>query len=129
MDRRTILRTLGMTGALTTLSGAAFAQEVLQPEPESKPKHSIRFGVCGMSHDHIHGMIKAIERGGGELVSAWGAEPDKLATFRKRYPNVKIVDHQAAILDDPSLELVLSSHIANERAEIGVRAMKRGKDF
>ena len=98
MDRRTILRTLGMTGALTTLSGAAFAQEVLQPEPESKPKHSIRFGVCGISHDHIHGMIKAIERGGGELVVAWGAESDKLATFAKRYPNVKRMKDPDAVL-------------------------------
>jgi hypothetical protein len=33
---------------------------VLQPEPETRPKHPIRFGVCGISHDHIHGMIKAI---------------------------------------------------------------------
>jgi predicted dehydrogenase len=134
MSRRRILQTLGATGALSALAlGAApprsEAQEVLQPEPESKPKHSIRFGVCGMSHDHIHGMIKAIERGGGELVAAWGAEPDKVATFVKRYPNVKMVKDQDAILDDTSLKLVLSSQIANERAGIGVRAMKRGKDF
>ncbi|HEY6928026.1 MAG TPA: Gfo/Idh/MocA family oxidoreductase [Steroidobacteraceae bacterium] len=138
-DRRKILQTLGATSALSMLAaGAAFGapqteapttQEVLQPGPEAKPKHSIRFGVCGMSHDHIHGMIKAIERGGGELVAAWGTEPDKLATFTKRYPNAKMVKDQDAILDDPSLELVLSSHIANERARIGVRAMKRGKDF
>ncbi len=82
-----------------------------------------------MSHDHIHGMIKAIERGGGELVVAWGAEADKLDTFVKRYPNVKMVKDPDAILDDPSLELVLTSQIANERASIGVRAMRRGKDF
>jgi predicted dehydrogenase len=82
-----------------------------------------------MSHDHIHGMIKAIERGGGELVSAWGAEPDKLAVFTTRYPNVKIVKDQDAIIEDASLTLVLSSQIANERAGIGVRAMKHGKDF
>src|SRR5579863_6664330 len=91
-DRRAILQTLGATGALSALAlGAAppksLAQEVLAAEPESQPKHSIRFGVCGMSHDHIHGMIKAIQRGGGELVAAWGAEPDKLAGFVKRYPN------------------------------------------
>ena len=137
MDRRAVLQTLGMTGALTALSGAASGataagsatQEVLQPEPESNPKHSIRFGVCGISHDHIYGMIKAIERGGGELVVAWGAEPDKVATFTKRYPNAKIVKDPDAVLDDASLRLVLSSQIANERAGIGVRAMKRGKDF
>jgi predicted dehydrogenase len=137
-ERRAILQLLGATGALAGVQPAAFggpapetaaAAEVLPLEPEHKPKYSIRFGVCGMSHDHIHGMIKAIQRGGGELVAAWGAEADKLDVFIKRYPNVKIVKDQDAILDDASLALVLSSQIANERAGIGVRAMKRGKDF
>jgi predicted dehydrogenase len=136
-DRRAILQTLGATGTFAVLQGAAFgaaqsgspAQEVLQPEPQGKPRFSIRFGVCGMSHDHIHGMIKAVQRGGGELVAAWGAEADKLDIFAKRYPSVRVVKDQDAILDDPSLKLVLSSQIANERAGIGVRAMSRGKDF
>jgi predicted dehydrogenase len=137
LDRRAALRTLGATSVLATLHGAAFgdarpgnpAQEVLPPEPARQPTYAIRFGVCGMSHDHIHGMIKAIQRGGGELVAAWGLEADKLAIFTERYPHVRMVKAQEAILDDPSLQLVLSSHIANERAGIGVRAMKRGKDF
>jgi predicted dehydrogenase len=137
LDRRSLLQTLGATGALAALSGAACTdvraqtatQEVLTAEPQTPPKHSIRFGVCGMSHDHIHGMIKAVERGGGELVAAWGAEADKLATFASRYPKVRIVKDQDALLDDKSLQLVLSSQIANERAGIGIRAMKRGKDF
>ena len=136
-DRRTLLQTLGATGTLAALQSVAFASpasqtsssEVLAPEPESKPKHTIRFGVCGMSHDHIYGMIKAVERGGGELVAAWGAEADKLATFAKRYPSVRLVKDQDRILEDPTLQLVLSSQVANERAGIGVRAMKRGKDF
>ncbi len=136
-DRRTILQTLSAAGALSALSAAALdapppaaaAQEALAPQPESKPRHSIRFGVCGISHDHIHGMIKAIQRGGGELVAAWGAEADKLSVFTQRYPNVRMVKDPEAILDDASLTLVLSSQVANERARIGVRAMKRGKDF
>jgi predicted dehydrogenase len=136
-DRRALLQTLGAAGTLAALQSAAFASpasqtsssEVLAPEPESKPKHTIRFGVCGMSHDHIYGMIKAVERGGGELVTAWGAEADKLAAFAKRYPSVRLVKDQDAILEDPALQLVLSSQVANERAGIGVRAMERGKDF
>src|SRR5205814_9606769 len=68
-------------------------------------------------------------RGGGTLVAAWGGEEDKLATFTKRYPDVKIVATQDAIINDPSTQLVLSSQIANERAGIGIRAMKYGKDF
>ena len=97
--------------------------------PKRLPKHHIKFAVCGMSHDHINGMIGAVQRGGGELVAAWGGEQDKLAAFRKRYPEVKIVATQDEVLDDPSVQLVLTSQIASERAGIAVRAMKRGKDF
>jgi len=96
---------------------------------DEAPKYRIKFAVCGMSHDHIYGMIAAIQRGGGELVAAWGGEQDKLAGFAKRFPAVKIVKTQDEILNDASVQLVLSSQIANERAPFGVRAMKHGKDF
>jgi predicted dehydrogenase len=93
------------------------------------PKYRIKFAVCGMSHDHIYGMIGAIQRGGGEFVSAWGREQDKLAGFKKRFPNVTIVNTQDEILNNPSVQLVLSSQIANERAPLGVRVMQHGKDY
>ena len=131
--RREILEAAGLgsaalMAAMMTAPGQASA-ETLPVLPEVKPKHHIRFGVCGISHDHIHGMIGAIQRGGGELVSYWGAEPDKLVVFAKRYPNAKAARTQDEVLHDSSMQLVLSSHIANERAGIGVRAMKAGKDF
>ena len=71
-----------------------------------------------MSHDHIYGMIGAVQRGGGELVAAWAGEDDKIAAFKKRFPNVKMVATQDEILNDPSVQLVLSSQIANERAPL-----------
>ena len=62
---------------LAALPEAAFGgghviHEVVEPtqEADAKPKHSIKFSVCGMSHDHIHGMIGAVQRGGGTLVAA-----------------------------------------------------------
>src|SRR5689334_6275273 len=131
--RRDILEAAGLgsaalMAAMTVRPGDVRA-ETLPVLPEDKPKHHIRFAVCGISHDHIHGMIGAIQRGGGELASYWGAEPDKLAVFAKRYPNAKAARSQDEVLQDSGVQLVLSSHIANERAGIGVRAMKAGKDF
>jgi predicted dehydrogenase len=102
---------------------------VLPQAAGETPKYHIKFAICGMSHDHIYGMIGAIQRGGGELVAAWAGEPDKLATFTHRFPAVKVVKTQDEILNDPSIQLVLSSQIANKRAPLGVRAMKHGKDF
>src|SRR6201989_1298998 len=136
LNRRSFLKTMSSAGMLAALPEAAFGgahvvHEIAEhgQETDAKPKNSIKFSVCGMSHDHIHGMIGAVQRGGGTLVAAWGGEEDKLATFKKRYPDVKIVATQDEIINDSSTQLVLSSQIANERAAIGIRAMKHGKDF
>ena len=106
-------------------------QEAVPPRPdaETKPKYSVKFAVCGMSHDHIYGMVGAMQRGGGILVSAYGQEPDKTAAFAKRFPDCRMVTTEDAILDDNSIQLVLSSTIPNQRAPLGVRVMQRGKDY
>jgi predicted dehydrogenase len=109
--------------------GAVIEDAVTPAAQDEAPKYHIKFAVCGMSHDHIYGMIGAVQRGGGELVAAWGGEDDKLAAFRKKFPDVKIVATQQEILDNPEVQLVLSSQIANERAPLGVKAMRQGKDF
>ena len=136
--RRDFLKHAGWMGSMAMMSGlpafggagrAVIEDEVLPQQPEEAPKNHIKFSVCGMSHDHIYGMVGAVERGGGELVSAWGEEPDKLAVFTKRFPNVKIVKTQEEIINDPSIQLVLSSQIANERAPLGLKVMKHGKDY
>ncbi|HTA80685.1 MAG TPA: Gfo/Idh/MocA family oxidoreductase [Terracidiphilus sp.] len=139
-DRRDFIRQAGTLGSMALMaglpSGAAFAatnnviEDAVQSEASDEaPKHHIKFAVCGMSHDHIYGMVGAIQRGGGELVAAWGGEPDKIAAFTKRFPDVKIVKTQDEIIHDPSIQLVLSSQIANERAPLGIRVMKSGKDY
>jgi predicted dehydrogenase len=138
LDRRLFLKGLGSAGALSAVS-PAFAHDlssnpvredaVASPlEQAAPPVHSIRFAVCGMSHDHIYGMVGAIQRGGGVLAAAFGEEPDKIALFKKQFPDVKMVTEQA-ILEDPSIQLVLSSTIASHRAPLGVRVMRHGKDF
>lgn len=124
--RRDFLMAAGLAALAVTPTNVK--ADTLPVLPEEKPQHHIKFAVCGMSHDHVHGMIGAIQRGGGELVAYWGAEPDKLAAFRKRYPGAKEAKTQDEIIH-ADVQLILSSQIANERAQIGVRAMKAGKDF
>src|SRR5580698_4740524 len=121
----------GMPAFGLDVDPARVAHEVAEPgqDAEAKPKYSIKFGVCGMSHDHIYGMVGAIQRGGGVLVSAFGAEPDKKAAFAKRFPDVKMVGSEEEVLNDPSLQLILSSTIPDQRADLGIRVMKQGKDY
>jgi predicted dehydrogenase len=141
--RREFLKQAGWIGSAAMMAGlpesamaiagtrGSVIEDAVIPAAQAgePPKYHIKFAVCGMSHDHIYGMIGAVQRGGGEMVAAWAGEPDKQATFRERFPDVKLVKTQEEILDDPSIQLVLSSQIANERAPLGVRAMKQGKDF
>jgi predicted dehydrogenase len=139
LNRRSFLRSAGYA-SLLTLPGAALAlgpehgsilQEAVPPrtDAETKPKYSVKFAVCGMSHDHIYGMVGAMQRGGGILVSAYGQEPDKTAAFAKRFPDCRMVTTEDAILDDNSIQLILSSTIPNQRAPLGIRVMQRGKDY
>ena len=141
IGRRDFLMRAGSIGSIAMMTGlpqgSAFGVEaariiedaVVPAQVEEPPKYHIKFAVCGMSHDHIYGMVGAVQRGGGELVAAWGGEEDKLAAFTKRFPDVKIVKTQDEIINDPSIQLVLSSQIANERAPLGVKVMKHGKDY
>ena len=89
----------------------------------------LRFGVVGMNHAHIYGMVDAVVRGGGQLVSFHAREPDLAAEFARKYPSAKPVSDEQAVLEDSSLQLVLSSITPNERAPLGLRVMQRGKDY
>jgi predicted dehydrogenase len=102
---------------------------IIQPEKRSAPKETIRFSVIGINHGHIYGMVDSIIQGGGVLVAVYSKEPDLLTAFTKRYPNAKIAKSESEILDDPSIQLVASAAIPVDRAPIGIRVMKSGKDY
>jgi len=85
----------------------------------------LRFGVVGANH----GMVDAALAGGGELAAFHAREPELAAEFARRYPQAKPVSDERAILEDPSIRLVLSSIIPSERAPLGIRVMQHGKDF
>ena len=89
----------------------------------------IRFAVIGANHGHIYGQVSSVTRGGGELVSYYIKEPEIRDAFAKRFPNAKAVADERAILDDSTIQLVVSASIPDERAPLGVRVMKAGKDF
>jgi len=102
---------------------------ILQPEKRSAPKESIRFSVIGLNHSHIYGMVSSLIEGGGQLVAVYSKEPELLPGFTKIYPNVKVAKSEAEILDDNSIQLVASAAIPVDRAPLGIRVMKSGKDY
>lgn len=102
---------------------------ILKPEKRPAPQNSIKFSVIGINHGHIYGMVGALLQGGGEMVSVYVKEPDLLKQFTRRFPNVKVAKSEEEILEDPSIQLVASSIIPAERAPLGIRVMRAGKDY
>jgi predicted dehydrogenase len=85
--------------------------------------------VIGLNHGHINGQTNLTIRGGGELVSFFAKEDDLAADFAKRFPQAKRVRSEKEILEDKTIQLVVSASIANERAPLGVQVMRHGKDY
>jgi predicted dehydrogenase len=137
-DRRRFLKAMGPAGLIPALPafglqarGLQAMYEAAAPSPDegAKPRYSIRFAVIGLDHAHILGMTAAVERGGGELASVYSADRKALAGFQNRFGPVKVAGSEDEILNDPSIQLVAAAPIPDQRAPLGIRVMRHGKDY
>jgi predicted dehydrogenase len=149
VDRRDFLKTtLGSAAAMAALPGglsAADAGAALPPvaaDPQTaargdagqagvqQPKDPVlKFAVIGINHGHVNSQTNAILRARGELVWLYAKEPELVEAFLKQYPYAKLARSEAEVLEDPSIKLVVSAGIPNERAPLGIRVMQHGKDY
>ncbi len=141
-NRRDFLQAAGMAGMFSGVSTDALAQGASQgvsgagtvdeantSRPEITPTHHIKFSAIGLDHAHIYGMTRAIQRGGGELVSFYSKDPAQIAQYRKEFGDVKLAASEDEIIADKSIQLVLGAPIPDLRAPLGIRVMKAGKDY
>ncbi len=138
-DRREFLQKAGLAGMFSAMSPLAFGQaasgavkiETAKVAPLPPPKHKIKFAAMGLDHAHIYGMVSAIQRGGGELVAfyAYGNDAKQIAQFRERFGEVKLAHSEEEILEDKSIQLVAAAPIPDQRAPLGIRVMRAGKDY
>lgn len=132
-NRRQFIR--NSVGAAASLMMLPLMQTQAKAAPAEEPdavypvESRIKFAVIGMNHGHIYGQVEAVRRGGGELVSYYAKEDNLANDFAKKYPDAKRATSEKEILDDKSIQLVLSAAIPDERAPIGIRVMKSGKDY
>jgi predicted dehydrogenase len=136
-DRRSFLKqSLAATAGLASLSAfAKTGRPVFENARESlglKPSRTLataRFSVIGLNHGHIYGQTEAMIRGGGELVAFYAKENDLAEAYAKRYPNAKRASSEKEVLEDNSIQLIVSASIPADRAPLGIEVMKHGKDF
>jgi predicted dehydrogenase len=114
---------------MNRVSGPTIVDAVEPAPPQQSTRPKIKFAVIGVNHAHINSMVDAVLRGGGELVSIYAQEPDLAAAFTKRYPQAALARTENEILENPAIQLVLSAAIPDQRAPIGLRAMRHGKDY
>lgn len=137
--RNFIRRSLGTAaGLISTAQFSASAHGFEQRPTIFSEKNSsskapslgpVKFSVIGLNHGHIYGQCEAVMRNGAELVSFYAKEPELIAAFTKRHPNAKLARSEKEILDDSSIQLIVSASIPVDRAPLGVQVMRHGKDF
>ena len=89
----------------------------------------IRFAAIGFEHGHIYGQVQVMLDAGAELVSFHDVDPERVARFQSAFPQGKQAETIEQILEDESIDLVVSAAVPNERAPLGIRVMQHGKDY
>ena len=128
-NRRSFIKQTAAATGITILSGLSNKAIAGLPGESMDLPVRIRFSVININHNHINSMTQAVKRGGGELVSLYAKEPELIAAFTKQFPEVKLAGSEKEILEDKSIQLILSSGIPDERAPLGIRVMQHGKDY
>jgi hypothetical protein len=103
----------------------------MNPSTETSHSHkaNVRFAAIGLNHSHIYGQTKALLDAGAELVYVYAEEDDLAAAYLKAYPQVRRVADKRVILEDASIQMVVSATIPDVRAATAIEVMRHGKDI
>ncbi|MCW4116007.1 Gfo/Idh/MocA family oxidoreductase [Aurantimonas sp. MSK8Z-1] len=88
----------------------------------------VRFAAIGLAHNHIFGQTRCLLDAGAELVGFHGAGDEFARDYAEAFPRAEPVSEVERLLDDPSIDLIVSAAVSSERTPIAVEAMRRGKD-
>src|SRR5512143_315959 len=90
---------------------------------------TIRFSAIGINHNHIYGQVRLLLRPGAEFVSFYAPEPELIGEFTAAFPQARLASSADEILEDKTIQLVVTAGIPCDRAPLGIEVMKHGKDF
>src|SRR5262245_39346661 len=82
-----------------------------------------RVAAIGLDHGHIYGMCNGLIEAGAQLTRVFDPDPAKMEAFCKAYPGVAPASSEAAVLEDPTVQLVASAAVPCDRAALGMRVM------
>lgn len=87
------------------------------------------FAAIGLDHGHIYGMTNGLLDAGATLKWVYDPDPVKMQAFHDKYPQAQMAESEEQVLADPEVKLVAGACVTSERAALGVRVMRAGKDY
>ncbi|MCP4315454.1 MAG: Gfo/Idh/MocA family oxidoreductase [Hyphomicrobiales bacterium] len=89
----------------------------------------LKVAVIGVDHRHIYGQLEGMLALGCTCKGWWTeGDPQPVAGFVERFPDVERVADRQVLIDDPEIDLVLIADIPARRADRAIEAMRTGKD-
>ncbi len=99
-----------------------------RPQPVVKPGE-FAFAAAHLEHGHIYGQCNGLLEAGATLKWVYDPDPQKVATFRAKYPQAKAARTFDEVLADQDVRLVAAAAVPCDRGPIGCRVMEAGKDY
>lgn len=89
-----------------------------------------RFAVIGLDHRHVYELTQCLLEAGMECAGYWPTTTDAgvLQGYQKRFPQLPAVGDRERLLDDPTVQVIVSASVPRDRAALAIAAMRRGKD-
>ena len=105
-------------------------QDLIGEKPQRVcAKGEFVFAAIGLEHGHINNMCKGLIKAGAELKWVYDEDKEKIASFQKMFPGVRLASSKQKILEDPKVHLVATAAIPSERYRLGIETMEHQKDF
>ncbi len=89
----------------------------------------LQFAAVGLDHGHIYGMCNGLTGAGAHLKWVYDEDPAKVAGFVEQFPGVGVARSEEEVLDDEAVQLVAGAKVPADRAALGERVMRAGKDY
>ena len=91
-----------------------------------RPRGKIRVGVIGLDHNHGLMLAARLWQAGATIVSHHATGPANNVAMRLLGPKARSLPVDA-IIEDPTIDLIVTAAIPRDRGDIAVRALRAGK--
>jgi predicted dehydrogenase len=89
----------------------------------------LKFAAIGLDHRHIYHQVGRLMDLGAECKGYYARDSAvPLEGFTRRLPDLPRVRDVRALLEDSSIQLIVTAAIPSERGEVALEAMRHGKD-